>query len=444
MNYEQLVKDVLGRFKKAGADAEVYLQTREELSIHVREGKLENLKQSGSKGMGVRVLLKGRMAIVDSTDFSGGAVNSLVEKALSLVKIASDDEHNVLATPGGTRHEPATYDPEVKKIPVNTKMELAKEIERKALAFDAMITKPEGCAYSDAMGETIVANTLGVFETHVGTYCEIKVGVVAEKGASQQPGEYETASRFFADLMKPDDIARNAGYRAVAMVGGEPVKTQKAPVVFDRITGERLMDGLADGLNGENVELGRSFLRDRVGERVASELVTVIDDGIMHRAVCSRPVDAEGVPTQKRTVVESGILKGYFYNARAASRGGTKSTGNAFRWWYGSAPGIGRHNFYMVPGRQSRDDIIRSTKSGLLVLQTLGFGVNAESGGFSIGAAGVWIEDGKLKGPVAKVTIASEMLTMLRGIDAVGNDSIMDRGTVCPTFRTKEMTIGGI
>lgn len=443
MSYDQLVKNVLNQFKKAGTDAEVFLQTKDELSISVREGKLENWKQSGSKGMGIRVLDKGRLSFVDSTDFSKGSIDAMVDKALSLVKIASEDEHNVLPGPGGTRHEPAIYDPEVKKVPASRKTELAKDIERKALAFDPLITKPEGCSYLDVEGEVIVANTLGIFEKHKGTYCEIKVGVVAEKGESQQPGEYETASRFFSDLMGADEIARNAAYRAVAMVGGEPVETQKTSVIFDRITGERLLDGLADAVNGEQVELGRSFLKGRLNQSVASDLVSIVDDGIKDRAVGSRPADAEGVPTQRRAIVEKGVLKGFFYNARAASRGKTKSTGNAARWGYGATPGIGHHNFYMIAGRHTPEEIIRETNSGFLVLQTIGFGVNSVTGGFSVGAAGVWVKDGKPSGPVAKVTVASNMLAMLQGIDAVGNDLIMDRGTACPTFRTKEMTIGG-
>jgi PmbA protein len=443
MRYEQVVKEVLGRFRKAGADAEVFLETRDELSIDVREGKLETLKQSASKGMGVRVLHKGRMSFVDSTDFSKGSIDSLVDKALSLAKVALEDEHNVFPTPQGERHEPAVYDPEVKKIPREEKMKMALDIEKKALAFDPLIERSEGCSYFDVEGEVIVANTLGVFEGHRGTYCQIRAGVVAEKGESRQPGEYETASRYFRDLMKVDEIARNLGYRAVSMVGGEKVKSQASPVVFDRVAGERLLNGLADALNGDDVALGRSFLVGRVGQKIAAESVTVIDDGIMDRGVASRPVDAEGVPTRKRTMVERGILKGYFYNARGASRAKSESTGNAFRWGYGATPGTGHHNFYMVRGTLTPEEIVKNTKSGLLVLQTIGFGVNSHSGGFSVGVSGVWIKDGKLAGPVVEVTVASDMLTMLQGVDAIGDDLIMDRGTACPTFRIREMTIGG-
>jgi len=444
MRYEQLVKDVLGQCKKAGADAEVFLQTRDELSIDVREGKLETLKQSASKGMGVRVLQNGRMSFVDSTDFSKGSLDSLVEKALSLVKVALADEHNVFPRPQGKRHEPVIYDPELKKIPREQKLKLALDVEKRALAFDALIKRSEGCSYFEVEGEAIVANTLGIFEGHRGTYCQIRAGVVAEKGESRQPGEYETASRYFTDLMKADEIARNAGFRAAVMVGGEKVKSQLAPVVFDRVAGERLLNGLGDALNGEDVALGRSFLVDKVEEKIAADSVTVIDDGIMDRGVASRPVDAEGIPTRRRTMVDKGMLKGYLYNARGASRVKGESTGNASRWGYGTTPGTGRHNFYMVSGNLTPESIIESTKSGLLVLQPIGFGVNSHSGAFSIGVSGVWIKDGKLSGPVVQVTVASDMLTMLQGIDAIADDLIMDRGTVCPTFRIREMTIGGI
>ncbi|MFQ5905698.1 MAG: TldD/PmbA family protein [bacterium] len=444
MDYEELARDILSRFKKAGADAEVFVQVGDNLEIAVREGNLENLKQSGFKGVGVRVLFRKRMSFVDSTDFSKGSIDSLVDKGLSLAKIASEDEYNVLPMPEKPEAQPRIYDSEVKRISIEEKTELAKRIEGKALSYDPLITKSEGCSYEDSDQRVVVANTLGVFQSYFATYCHVELGVVAEKGESRQPGEYETGSRFFSDLMSIEDIADNAGRRAVAMVGGEPVKTQRAAVIFDRLTGERLLGGIADALNGEQVALERSFLRGKVGERIGSPLVTLIDDGIMDKGNGSRPVDGEGVPTQKRTLVEQGILKGYFYNARAASRTKGRSTGNGSRRGYGSVPGIGHHNFYMVPGRLSPDDIVKGTSRGLYVLQAIGFGVDAESGGFSVGASGVWIENGRPAGPVAKVTAASRMPQMLQGIDAIGNDLIMDRSTVCPTFRIKEMTIGGV
>lgn len=444
MDYEALVEDILNKFKRAGALAEVFLQRSDDLEIDVRNGKLENLKQSSPKGMGIRVFYKKRMSFVDSTDFSKGAIDSLVDKGLSLARMANEDEYNVLPRPLKVIHEPDVYDPEIKKIPMEKKIELAKEIEMKALSYHPLITKPEGCSYSNHEAGVIIGNTLGVFKTGSATYFRIRVGVVAEKGASQQPGEYETGNRYFSDLMGLDDIAENAGRRAVAMVGGEPVKSQKAAVVFDRLTGERLLDGIIGGLNGEQVELERSFLRGKVGQKIGSDLITIVDDGIMDRGASSRAVDSEGVPTQRRTIIENGVLKGYFYNTRAAARVDGKSTGNAQRFWYGASPGIGANNFYMRPGNASSDEIIKSTKKGLHVLQTIGFGVDSDSGGFSVGAAGVWIKDGKVVGPIQKVTIASHMLDMLRGIDAVAGDLIMDRGHTCPTFRVKEMTIGGI
>ncbi len=443
MDYEKLVRELLNRFKKAGADAEIFLEERDHLAIDVREQNLENLKRSASKGMGVRVLFNKKMSFVDSTDFSRGSLDSIVDKGLSLAKMASEDEHNVLPGSAGKTRKPTIYDPEVRKITIEEKTALAKDVEKKALAHHPLITKTEGCSYEDVEFSGVVANTRGILESFAATHCEIRVGVVAEKGESQQPGEYETASRFFSDLMSASDTANNAGFRAVAMVGGEPVKTQKAPVIFDRVTGERLLEGIADGLNGEHVVLGRSFLRGKAGTRIGSPLVTLIDDGVMDRGVASRPCDSEGVPTQKRTMVDKGVLKGYFYNAGAASRARVESTGNAARWWYGAPPGIGHHNFYMLARESSQDEIIRSTQRGLYVLQTIGFGVDAASGGFSVGASGVWIEDGKMTGPVAKVTVASTMLEMLEGIDAVGNDLIFDRRTACPTFRVREMTIGG-
>jgi PmbA protein len=443
MEYEELVKEILGKFKKAHSDAEVFLQTGEQLNIDVREGKVENLKQAGSKGLGIRVLRNKKMSFVDSTDFSKGSVDALIDEALTLAGMASEDEFNVLVQSAKATHSPAIYDPEIEKIPIEKKIELLVEMEKKGLSYDSLITKSGGCAYSNSWNARVVGNTLGTFASYRESYFFMKASVVAEKGASQQPGEYETSSRFFSGLMDADRAAANAGYRAAVMVGGEPVKTQRAPVIFDRLTGERLLDGVASALNGEQVELQRSFLAGKLGQKIGSPLVTITDDGIMEKGNASAPVDGEGVPTQKRVVIKEGVLKGYMYNTRAAFRVKTSSTGNGVRWGYGDLPGIGAHNFYLAPGGLTAEEIVKGTDKGLYVLQTIGFGVDSESGGFSIGASGVWVEGGKIVAPVARVTVASSMLEMLGGIDAVAGDLVLDRGMSCPTFRIKEMMIGG-
>jgi PmbA protein len=214
-------------------------------------------------------------------------------------------------------------------------------------------------------------------------------------------------------------------------------------VVLDSRAGTALLNGLALAVNGENVYRGRSFLADQLGRRIGSEKVNVVDDGTLAGGFGSSPVDGEGVPTTRKWIVEQGVLSSFLYDTYSAGKAKTHSTGNATRDSYAARPMIGSLNFFLDRGEGSPEDIIAEVENGFYVLRTMGGGANAVTGDFSAGAAGVWIENGKLTHPVAKVTIAAHMLDMLNGIDAVANDLTFDSPTVTPTYRIREVTVSG-
>ena len=220
-------------------------------------------------------------------------------------------------------------------------------------------------------------------------------------------------------------------------------KTQKAAVIFDPDVCGAVLGGILGAINGERVLQGASFLAKKLNQKIASELVTLIDDGTMSKGLASQPFDGEGVPTQKRVIVEKGILKGFMYNTIVAKRAGKKSTGNASRGGSRSLPGIGPHNFYMAAGEYSPQDIIQATESGLLLKEVTGYGINPVNGYFSGGASGFWIENGKIAFPVKELTIAGTAEEILNGIDMVGNDLDLNRSFTSPTFIVKLMQIGG-
>jgi PmbA protein len=178
-------------------------------------------------------------------------------------------------------------------------------------------------------------------------------------------------------------------------------------------------------------------------QKIASELITIIDDGTRPKGMGSVPFDGEGVPTQKRIIVDKGVLKGFMYNTIVAKRAGVRSTGNASRRGFTSLPGIGAHNFFMVAGKGSPDEIVKATKAGLLLKGVTGYGINPVNGNFSGGASGFWVENGKIAFPVKGLTVAGNAFEMLNGIDMVGNDLDLNRSFTAPTFRIKSMQIGG-
>jgi len=203
------------------------------------------------------------------------------------------------------------------------------------------------------------------------------------------------------------------------------------------------LGGILGAINGERVLQGASFLAKKIDQKIASDLLTIIDDPTLKKGLGSKPFDGEGVPTQKRIIVDKGVLKGFMYNTIAAKRAGVKSTGNASRGGFTSLPGIGPHNLYMAAGKSSPEEIIKATKKGLLLKGVTGYGINPVNGNFSGGASGFWVENGKVAFPVRGLTIAGTAEDMLNAIDMLGNDLDLNRSFTSPTFRIKEIQIGG-
>jgi PmbA protein len=445
MDYKELASSLVKQCLKKGAtDAEAYLEEGRTLDINIRNGDIESMKQAGLKGVGLRVFVKGKMAFADSSNFAKEALESVVDKAIALAKQTSFDEFNQLPSPSEKIAKLDIYDSNVTAIPLDQKISLAKEVEQLALKKHELIKRSYGAGYSDAEITIYIVNSKGISASYKKSFCGLGVAVIAADKGLMQPGFANSSSCYFNELKKPEDIASRAADYAVKLFGGKPVKSQDVPIVFDRQVGNKLLFGLINAIKGDKVYQKASFLAGLLNKPVASELITIVDDGTMDKHIGSNYVDDEGVPTRKNIIVDKGVLKMYIYNTYAAAQAGTKSTGNASRSGYDSIPGIGFTNFYMENGNMNPEDIIKEVNNGLFLMGTQGGGVNPVNGNFSTGAMGLWIADGKLSNPVANITLAGNIFDMLKGVDAIGNDLEFDETIACPTFRVKKMTIGGI
>lgn len=322
------------------------------------------------------------------------------------------------------------------------KIDLAKKVEKLAMK-DSRITKSSGASFSEGEAEVFLANSNGLLKNFKESGCGFGVSIVAEKGDQKSTGGESCSRRFFADLKPPEEIAQKAAKDAYEMLDPQMVNTQKASVIFDPDVARAILGGILAAINGERVLQGASFLREKMDQKIASELVTLIDDGTRTKGMSSAPFDGEGVPTQKRVIVDKGVLKGFMYNTIVAKRAGVKSTGNASRGGFTSLPGIGAHNFFMAAGKDSPDEIVKATKVGLLLKGVTGYGINPVNGNFSGGASGFWVENGKITFPVKGLTVAGNAFEMLNSIDMVGNDLDLNRSFTAPTFRIKSIQIGG-
>jgi len=297
--------------------------------------------------------------------------------------------------------------------------------------------------YYEGEGEIFLANSNGLLKTFKSSACSYGVSVVAEKGEQKSSGSESCSRRFFSDLKPVEDIAQKAAKDAYEMLDPGMIETQRAPVIFDPDASLAILGGILGAIHGERVVQGASFLGKKLDQKIASDLLTIIDDGTQPKGLSSQPFDGEGVPTQRRVIVDKGVLKSFMYNTIVARRAGVKSTGNASRGGFGSLPGIGPHNFYMDAGKSKREGIVQSTKKGLLVKGVTGYGINPVNGNFSGGASGFWIEEGKILHPVKGLTIAGTADEILNGIDMVADDLDLNRRMTAPTFRVQVLQIGG-
>ncbi len=443
MNYKKLAETLVKKCLNKGANAaEIYIEKERNLDIQIRNGEPETIEENTSHGVGFRVFVKNRMAFSHCNDFSDNALDQAIDRAIALAGNTTPDKNNILPTEKGFTNVKDLYDPTINRISMDKKIELAIEVEKHALK-DSRITKSAGAEYSENEVEIVLSNSNGLLKNTKIQRCSLGVSVVAEKDEQKSSGSERCSRRFWKDLKSPEAIAQKAAKEAYEMLDPQMVKTQKASVIFDPDAARAILGGILTAVNGERVLQGASFLAKKLNQKVASDLVTIIDDGTRAKGLDSRPFDGEGVPTQYRTILENGVLKGFMYNTITAKRAGVKSTGNASREDFKSLPDIGAHNFYMAAGRSSPEDIIKSTKNGLLLKGVTGYGINPVNGNFSGGASGFWIENGKIAFPVKGLTIAGTADEMLMGIDMVGTDLDLDRRFTAPTFRIKEMQIGG-
>ena len=443
MNYTDLTQKLMEKALKMGADAaEIYLETGRSLSVNILNKEIETIEESTSSGIGVRVIVGGAVGFSFSNNFQSGALDETIASAIRFARLTTPADYNILAGQMPSTAVDGLYDPGIFKVSMEKKIEMALELEKLAMS-DKRITKSAGSSYGEEDSEVFICNSNGILKSYKSSGCYIGVNVVAEKNDQKETGSESCSRRYFADLLSLDEVAAKASMNAWEMLDCRMVKTQKAPVIFDPDIARSLFGGVISALDGERVLKGASFLRDSLEKQIAMSQITIIDDGVSTRRLASAPFDAEGVPTQRRALIENGIVKGFIYNTSAAKRAGTASTGNASRGGYTSLPGIGTHNLILEPGTMKREEIISSTKRGLLLKGLTGYGIDPVTGNFSGGASGLWIENGEIAFPVEGITIAASADHILNSIDMIGNDIDLNRTFAAPTFRVAEMQIGG-
>lgn len=442
-----LCAKVVERARKAGADvAEASARGGWELSTKVRLGEVELVEEAGHKSLALRVLRDQRAALTSTSDLSEGGIERCIADALMLVELSEPDPYagpapaELLCQP--PHPELSLYDPAVDGIDADQAIKIATQAERAALSSDSRLSLSEGATFSRTSSVSALVLSSGFSAGLRGSYASLVVSpVVEDEGGKRRRGFHWTARRHFADLDEPEAVGREAARRTLAKLGARKVPTCEAPIVFDPDVARSIIGTFAGCLVGGALWRKSSYLVDRLGSIVASPGVTLVDDPLVPKAPGSRPFDGEGLRSRRSVVVRDGKLETFLLDCYSARKLGMEPTGSGSR--SGGAVGASTTNFILQPGTRSREDIIRETSRGLYVTEMMGFGFNALTGDYSRGASGFWIENGEFAFPVSEITVSSNLDTMLKNIDAIGNDLDMRTATCAPTIRVSSMTIAG-
>jgi len=446
---QDLASEVVEKAQAAGADtAEAVAGDGFHLSTRVRMGKTELVEEAGSRSLGVRVMLGKQVAVTYTSDTSSGGVQRLVEDAVDLARLAQADEYAGPPDPSllssADQHvDLDTFDASISRIEAKEALGEALAAEEAALAHDERLTNSEGASFSRVEGGRVLVTSGGFIAGSEGTYASLSVRPIAQqKDGKRHTGSDWTARRHRGQMRSPVEVGAEAAKRTLQKLGAKKVKTQNAPVIFERDAAASILGLFGGSIMGSAIWRKSSYLTERLQTRVASDLITIVDDPLIPRAPGSRAYDGEGLLARKNVVVQKGMLETYLLDSYCGRKLAMPSTASASRR---SSGGVGptTSNFILQPGTTSFESLVADTKAGLIVTEMMGFGFNGVTGDFSRGAAGFWVENGEIAFPVSEVTISLNLNDLLQRIDCVCDDLNLRSSVASPSFRVSEMTIAG-
>ena len=443
------VEHALARATAAGArQADALLAESDSLEARVRDEGIDFVKQARERTLGIRAFVEGpgglRQASTSTSDLSAAAIERMAEETVALARATAPDPMAGLPEGPFASGSPdlRLLDPADREVGVEARIEDARGAETAARALDPRIVNSEGSQVGSVFSRVSYGNSEGFLDQFESASHSLFSEPIARANGTMQRDYWLTVGRSLASLEAPASVGRRAAERALARLGASRVRTCEVPVIFDPLTARSLLGHLVSCVSGYAVYREATYLAGQLGEEVAAPTLTVVDDGRLPAALGSCPFDGDGLPTRRTVVVERGVLQSYLLDTYSARKLGLASTGNASRSPGGSA-GAAPTNLWIEPGDRSLEEIVADTERGLLVTELIGMGFNPVTGDYSRGAAGLWIEQGRIVHPVEEITVAGHLAEMLSSIDAVGNDLLRLGRVASPTLRVARMTVAG-
>ena len=438
------VDAALDALKAAGATGEVFLREALSGSVEIKEGAIESVIARGERGIGIRVLDEQRLGFAYTSDLSAAGIDACVDMARRMSSLTEPDDDLALATRPIDDADLDIYQAGIADRPLSERAGIALAVEEAARSADPRVKQFRKTTYRDSDSTTIIATTAGVRASFRESYCGAMTSAVASENGDRQIGYHGEAARRFGEL-EPARVGQRAAQRAVEKLGAKPLATQKVPVVLDPWMAMELLRAIGPLFSADNVLKGRSLFANKIGQRVANERVTVVDDARRPRGLRSAPFDGEGVATTTRTLIDAGVLRGYLTSIKTAKKLGSDPTGNARRGGYGSPARIGPSNLFVAAGTDDTNALVAGLDRALAVTSLLNLHtVDPVSGEFSLGATGNYLERGRRVHPAQGITIAGNLTHLLSSIVAVGADLVFGPGGLgSPTLVISELSVGG-
>lgn len=419
-----VIENVLDNFRqREGFKAEIFVLVSKNTTVEAKGGVVDALQRSSTSGYSIRVLSGKRQGVSFSTDFDDW--KNTLDNAIESSRWVAPDEYHTIAA-GGTYRDVDIYDEESANTPQSEIIDMAMEVERAALAYDPRVKSVRKAACSFSSREFFLSNTEGFAGRYSSTSCYASAQVMAEDGSGSQMG-WSHDGGCFKRTISPATIGAEAASRAVELLGSARIKPVKSRIILDNSIACEFLSLIASSISSENVLKGKSLLKDKVGQKILSDRINIIDDALMPGKSGSRPFDGDGTPSRRNTVISEGLLKGFLYNLYTAKKGHSETTASCARGGLGSLPAVGISNFYVEPSSTAEpvavERLIEQMGSGLLITDAMGVHMaNRISGDFSIGVSGLWIESGQVTRPVKEAVLSGNLLDLFAKVEALGDD----------------------
>ncbi|WP_318616676.1 TldD/PmbA family protein [Sporosarcina sp. YIM B06819] len=444
MTINEFQEKLLAEAMDAGfKEVEVYYERSESFQLMIFEGEIDSYETSEEGGLGLRGLYNGKMGYAYTEKIEEASIPFLIDSAKANADVLDEDDGTDIFEGSDNYSGHNLYSEELANITIPEKIELIKSIEKKTLAYDPRIITLNYCVLQDYSGERVMANNKGLSLNEKKNGLVIFVSAVAKDGEEMKTGSCIKMTQDFTSL-NADEIAKEAAEEALSNLGEQSIPTKKYPIVMRYDASASLLATFTPIFSAENTQKDLSLLKGKVGEKIAAESFTVLDDPFHPEALAGTNFDGEGVATGKRTIVSNGTLETLLHNRKTAKKDGVETTGHARKSSYKSTLTVAPLNMYIAPGNKSKEDLIGSLKEGILITSLAGLhsGVSTISGDFSVAATGFYIKDGKIATPVKQMTIAGNFFDYMKGIEEVGADlKFAPGGYGSPSLIVKELSV---